>query len=72
MFFGVIQILFLFVLAGLFFLPTIIAAKRRHPNAIGIFVVNLFFGMSGIGWLFALFWAFVLPQTASPQKSRAN
>lgn len=66
------QILFLLVLAALFFLPTIIAAKKRHPNRIGIFVVNLLFGWSGIAWIFALMWALIAPQASSPQKSRVN
>lgn len=66
------QILFVLVLAALFFLPTIIAAKKRHPNRIGIFIVNLFFAWSGIGWIFALMWALIVPQTSSPQKSHVN
>ncbi len=50
----------LLVLAGalaffLYFLPTIIA--RRKANALAIFVFNLFFGWSGIGWIAALIWA---------------
>jgi hypothetical protein len=70
--FDLSQILFLLGLACLFFLPTIIAAKKRHPNAIGIFVVNLLFGWSGIAWIFALIWALIAPQASSPQKSRVN
>jgi hypothetical protein len=53
----------MFILAGLalavglflYFLPAIIA--RRKTNALAIFVFNLFFGWTGIGWVIALVWA---------------
>ena len=43
------------VVSFLYFLPTIIA--RHKANALAIFVFNLFFGWSGIGWIAALVWA---------------
>ena len=39
------------------FLPTIIAIMRKKKNALAIFLVNLFFGMTFIGWVVALIWA---------------
>lgn len=47
----------LFVLIGLFlyFLPSIIARKKR--DALSIFLLNLFLGATGIGWVIALVWA---------------
>lgn len=39
-----------------YFLP-IIVAGRQHPNAAGIFVLNLFAGWTFIGWIVALVWA---------------
>lgn len=45
------------VVAGLYFLPTIFAAIRRHPSGGGILVLNLFLGWSGFGWLGALVWS---------------
>jgi hypothetical protein len=44
------------VLAALYFLPTIIRAHRGY-GAIGMFLLNFFFGWTGIGWLFLLMWA---------------
>jgi RsiW-degrading membrane proteinase PrsW (M82 family) len=41
----------------LYFLPTIIAAKRHHPNDAAIFVVNLFLGWTFLGWVVALAWS---------------
>jgi len=47
------DVLFLEVLIiGL--LPTFISLARRHPEAGKIILVNLLFGWTGIGWLFAL------------------
>lgn len=44
----------------LYFLPTIIAIRRGH-RATGIFVLNLLFGWTVIGWIAMLAWAFTLP-----------
>ncbi len=46
------------VIAALaYFLPTFIAGMRNHTSTLAIFVVNLVFGVSGIGWIVALIWA---------------
>lgn len=50
----------LFLLAAsfvMYFLPTFIAAKRGHPNGTSIFLLDLFLGWTGIGWLAALIWS---------------
>jgi Superinfection immunity protein len=39
----------------LYFLPTIIG--RHKADAMGIFLVNLLFGWTVIGWMIALIWA---------------
>lgn len=46
-------------LAGLllYFLPTVIAAYRLHPNAAPVFVVNLFLGWTLVGFVVALAWS---------------
>jgi hypothetical protein len=38
----------------LFFLPTIIAMFRQKSNVGPIIVINLFLGITGIGWVVAL------------------
>ena len=50
--------LFLTLLALLYFLPTIVAASRGHGIAL-ILVLNLFFGWTVIGWFIMLVWALV-------------
>ena len=38
-------------------MPAIIAAQRGHVNANSIFVMNLFFGWTIIGWVGCLAWS---------------
>lgn len=40
-----------------YFLPTIVAALRRHPSAGAIFAVNFFLGWTFIAWVLCLIWA---------------
>ena len=40
-----------------YFIPVMIAAARKHRKTTSIFLVNLFFGWSILGWIFALVWA---------------
>ncbi|MGN0005221.1 MAG: superinfection immunity protein [Candidatus Gastranaerophilaceae bacterium] len=40
-----------------YFLPTFIALIRNKKNTFAIFLVNLFFGMTFVGWVCALIWS---------------
>jgi hypothetical protein len=46
----------------LYFLPTAIASRNKHPYGVAIFVLNLFAGWTFIGWLAALVWSLARPQ----------
>lgn len=46
-----------FMAVFVYFLPTVVAAKRGHQSGASIFVVNLFFGWTLLGWVAALAWA---------------
>jgi hypothetical protein len=48
--------IFLTVLAFLYFLPTIVAANRGHEITL-VLLLNLFFGWTVIGWFALLLWA---------------
>ncbi len=50
--------LLFFVVLFSYFLPTIVAVLRLHTHAVGVFIVNLLFGWTGIGWLVAQIWSF--------------
>jgi hypothetical protein len=41
----------------LYFVPTLVASSRRHPNEEAIGVVNLLLGWTIIGWIACLIWA---------------
>jgi hypothetical protein len=40
-----------------FWMPTIVAVLNNHPNTLMIFLINMFFGWTLIGWLVAMIWA---------------
>jgi hypothetical protein len=42
----------------LYFLPWIIAAKRKHNSKSAIGVMTVLLGWTGIMWIYALIWAF--------------
>lgn len=56
---GFLVLIIALVVAGacFYFLPTIIGFNRKHPNAAAIFVTNLLFGWTFLGWGIALIWA---------------
>ncbi len=64
-------ILFIFVCIPLYFLPSIIARRKRNFGA--IFLLNLLVGWTAIGWVAALIWSLmndavpvVIQQPAAP------
>jgi hypothetical protein len=54
----------------LYFLPTIEAALRKHPNTGAIGAVNAFLGWSLVGWVVALVWALRKPETVTVAASK--
>jgi hypothetical protein len=42
------------LLLCMYFLPTIVALSRRHPDKGMVFVLNLFFGWTFVGWVISL------------------
>ena len=52
------EIVFILIVLGLYFLPTIIACAREHHNSTAILVFNLVLGWTLLGWLLALVWGF--------------
>jgi RsiW-degrading membrane proteinase PrsW (M82 family) len=53
----VLGILLIAVSLALYFIPTFIAVKRKHPNSVAIVTVNLLLGWTVIGWIVALVWS---------------
>ena len=47
----------LFLVGLIYFLPSVIASKRCHPQVPAIFIINLFFGGTVIAWIICIIWA---------------
>ncbi len=43
----------------IYFIPYMVASYRRSRNTLWVFIINLFFGWSLIGWVAALIMAFM-------------
>jgi drug/metabolite transporter (DMT)-like permease len=50
-------LIFLILMILGYFLPTIIARTRGHPNSAPIGILNFFLGWSFLFWLVALIWS---------------
>lgn len=55
-----------------YWLPTIIAFFRGHPNKAVIALVNFFFGWTFVGWFISLFWALTDPVQGGGQSVIVN
>jgi hypothetical protein len=44
----------LVIVIGVYFLPTIVSVSRKNNQALTVFIINLFFGWTFIGWVIAL------------------
>ena len=53
----VILIIIFLVCLAFYFLPSIIAIARHKKQYVAIFMLNLFTGWTGIGWLSSLIWS---------------
>jgi hypothetical protein len=47
----------LLILLALYFVPTIVACSRQHPNRSPVLVLNIFLGWTLVGWVVALCWS---------------
>ena len=43
---------------AIYFVPSIVARRSRHPQTTAIYVLNALFGWTVFGWGIALIWAF--------------
>jgi hypothetical protein len=61
----IIPFLILFLIGILvYFIPTIVASKRKHINKASIVVINIFLGWTLVGWVVALVWVLKKPEEA--------
>lgn len=50
----IIALAALFLVLYIYFLPTIMAIKRNSPYKTAAIIVNILFGVTLLGWIFAL------------------
>ncbi len=56
----------------MYIVPFCIAAARSHESAVPIFVVNILFGWTIIGWLAAFAWAAIGPAETPESRARSS
>jgi len=62
-------LLILALVAGggvIYFVPTVVAGTRKHPQGGAIFALNLLLGWTFLGWVAALVWACTATAPAKP------
>ena len=50
----IVLVITLFLVLAFYFLPTIIALKRKSPHTTAVIIINFFFGFTLVGWIIAL------------------
>ena len=68
----IIHILLSLVGLAIYMTPTVIAIVRHHKNAIGICLVNFFFGWTILGWFIALIWSILYGQDLRQERTALN
>jgi cell shape-determining protein MreD len=58
----VIGVAALFLVLYIYFLPTITAIKRNSPHKTAVIILNVLFGFTLVGWVFALVLASKQPE----------
>jgi len=59
---GILAFFGLFVMLAIYFIPSFVAALRRHRNFIPILLLNIFLGFTFLGWVAAFIWASLIQQ----------
>ncbi len=54
----------------IYLLPSYLAFKRKHPNKIGVTLLNIFLGWTFLGYLIALIWALYPPEKKTVLKKQ--
>ena len=66
---GLVHIVCLVGLLALYFLPSFIAARRKHRNETGVMVLNFLLGWTFLGWVAALVWAVLEQERGDKRQS---
>lgn len=62
----------LLIILLLYFVPTVVAARRAHPQVSAIVIINVFLGWTFVGWVIALAMAFTAVTPSQPDANRRS
>lgn len=54
---NVIELVWIALVLAIYFVPTMVALKRGHPQRVAISLLNLLLGWTFVGWVAALVWS---------------
>ncbi|MGI6701814.1 MAG: superinfection immunity protein [Christensenellales bacterium] len=54
----------------IYFIPSYLAFKRKHPHKIALLLLNIFLGWTFLGYLIALVWALYPPNKSKVIKQQ--
>jgi len=56
-----VSVFMILLIAWIYFVPALVARRRRHHNRVAIFALYLLAGWTAVGWIIALVWALTRP-----------
>lgn len=62
-------ILFWLLLLPLYFVPSIVARKKKHKYRLQIYLLNILLGFTYVGWVLSLIWATINDKNTLEQDS---
>jgi len=53
----IVVVFIISILLFIYFIPTFVAYRKLHDDFFDIFIYNIFYGYTIIGWIMVLIWA---------------
>ncbi len=69
---GFLALIMLFIIIGVYLLPSIVAICRRAYYSAATIIINIFFGWTFLGWVIALILSFLNVPNKTPQQIVIN
>lgn len=69
---GFMALIMLFIIIGVYLLPSIVAICRRAYYSAATIIINIFFGWTFLGWVIALILSFLNVPNKTPQQIVIN
>lgn len=66
---GTFTLILIAISAILYFIPSVVAWKRNHPQKTPIIALNVLLGWTLLGWVGALVWSLSTPNPPTPPQT---